>query len=32
MCQGFSHFSGVLHQFVIAKLATAAYGLSGLDE
>ena len=22
MCQGFSHFSGVLHHFVLAKLAT----------
>ena len=24
MCQGFSHFSGVLHNFVMAKLATSS--------
>ena len=24
MCQGFSHFSGFLHHFVLAKLATSS--------
>ena len=24
MCQGFSHFSGILHHFVLAKLATTS--------
>ena len=24
MCQGFSHFSGFLHHFVMAKLATSS--------
>ena len=24
MCQGFSHFSGFLHNFVLAKLATSS--------
>ena len=24
MCQGFSHFSGFLHDFVLAKLATSS--------
>ena len=25
MCQGFIHFSGFLHHFVLAKLATATF-------
>ena len=24
MCQGFSHFSGILHHFVLAKLANSS--------
>ena len=24
MCQGFSHFSGLMHRFVLAKLATTS--------
>ena len=31
MCQGFSHFSGFLHQFVLAKLATSSIRVNNPD-
>ena len=30
MCQGFSHFSGCLHHFVLTKLATSSIRVNGL--
>ena len=30
MCQGFIHFSGLVHYFMIAKLATSSIRLRGL--
>ena len=31
MCQGFSHFSGFLHQFILAKLATSSIRVKPLE-
>ena len=32
MCQDFCHFSGLLHHFVMAKLATSSIRVRQLDE
>ena len=32
MCQGFNHFSGFLHHFVLAKLATSSIRVKVLSQ
>ena len=32
MCQGLSHFKGILHHFILAKLATSSIGVESFSK